>query len=404
MLACAKAPVAQWTECRPPEPKSAVRVCAGAPCFDLDYNSCVPHKHFAVLLLSLLCMGCGTQASGDGTTTPTMTITLSTIPLTTIPIPSETPLPLRATPTVDPVEGVSSTPINVRAEPSTASDVLGIIPANTMVQIIGKDPGGNWYQIIFPQGTEEKGWVAAQYVTTADQSQVQTIGDGEGNPGEGNVAIVQQQLNVRSGPGTDFSSLGTLNPNDVVNLTGKDANGAWLQIEFAAGPESKGWINAAFAQAQGVENLPIVTEAGAIIGTGTPTNVPLSPTPTVLPAREDNDSAANPIVSVNFEPTGTRTFIHSGDVSAPQGDSQDWIAFTTYSTSIIASLECRGSSLLKVELTRNSISADINLACGDQMKVVPVTAGEIYLIHLQAVPSSDVLQYTNYTLTITASQ
>ena len=24
------APVAQWTECRPPEPKSAVRVCAGA--------------------------------------------------------------------------------------------------------------------------------------------------------------------------------------------------------------------------------------------------------------------------------------------------------------------------------------------------------------------------------------
>jgi hypothetical protein len=27
------APVAQWTECRPPEPKSAVRVCAGAPFF-----------------------------------------------------------------------------------------------------------------------------------------------------------------------------------------------------------------------------------------------------------------------------------------------------------------------------------------------------------------------------------
>jgi hypothetical protein len=25
------APVAQWIECRPPEPKSAVRVCAGVP-------------------------------------------------------------------------------------------------------------------------------------------------------------------------------------------------------------------------------------------------------------------------------------------------------------------------------------------------------------------------------------
>ena len=39
----APAPVAQWTECRPPEPKSAVRVCARAP------NKC-KHRRKAVFV------------------------------------------------------------------------------------------------------------------------------------------------------------------------------------------------------------------------------------------------------------------------------------------------------------------------------------------------------------------
>ena len=359
----------------------------------------MPQKHFTALLLAFFCAGCGIQSSGDGAGTPTMAITSSRIPPTITPRPSETPLPLRATPTAAPVEGISSTPINVRAEPSTASNILGIIPANTKLQIIGKDPGGNWYQIIFSPGAEQKGWVAAQYITTANQSQITIIGDGEGN-----VGVIQQQINIRSGPGTGFNSLGTLNPQDVVNLTGRDASGAWLQIEFAEGPDGKGWINAAFTQAQGVESLPIVTEAGVIVGTGTPTNIPLTPTSTIVPAWEDNDSATHPIVSVNFAPAGRRTFIYSGDISAPQGDPEDWVAFTTYSASIFASLECGGSISLKVEMTRNSTPAGPSLACGDQMKIVPVTAGENYLVHLQAFPSSDVLQYTNYMLTITASQ
>src|SRR6185503_1574198 len=143
--------------------------------------------------------------------------------------------------------------VNVRLEPSTASTVLGIIPADTTVEITGKDPDGKWWQIIYPhpEGIDGKGWVTAQYITTDRTSDVPTIGGEETNPNNGNVAVVQEPINVRSGPGTDFNSLGTLNPHDVVNLTGKDQNGAWLQVEFPSGPEGKGWVNAAFVQAQG---------------------------------------------------------------------------------------------------------------------------------------------------------
>jgi len=275
------------------------------------------------------------------------------------------------------------------------------------VEIVGKDPGGNWWQILYPQSADGRGWVTAQYVRTVTTPEVPTIGGGDGaDPNNGNLAVILQKLNIRSGPGTDFNSIGTLNPQDAVNLTGKDANGTWLQIEYpaGAGPEGKGWINAAFVQANGVENLSIVTDAGVVIGTGTPPNIPLPPTPTLVPAWMDNDAPENPIAQVTFDPSGTRTLIYNGDVSTPEGDAQDWVGFTSYNTPVIASLECTGSNLLKVDILDNTGSTGQTLACGQQIMAVVVKPGTSYLVHLQATPSIGTLQYTNYTLTIKTGQ
>ena len=219
----------------------------------------------------------------------------------------------------------------------------------------------------------------------------------------GILAVIQEKINIRSGPGTGFNSIGTLNPQDAVNLIGKDANGTWLQIEFAEGPEGKGWVNAAFVQTIGVENLSIVTDAGVIIGTGTPTTIPLPPTPTLVPAWMDNDMAESPIAQVTFDPSGTRTLIYNGDVSTPEGDVQDWIGFTSYTTLVLVSLECIGSNSLKVDILENNVPTRQTISCGQQMKTVAVKRGASYLIHLQAIQSSESLQYTNYTLMVKTS-
>ncbi|HEX6034212.1 MAG TPA: SH3 domain-containing protein [Anaerolineales bacterium] len=356
---------------------------------------------FAIVIL-ILSTSCTSGAQGEMSSTFTPSVIPSTLPGTMTSAPSETPLPASPQPTVSPVEGVTSDQVNVRLEPSTASTVLGIIPANTRVEITGRDPGGSWWQIIYPhpQGIDGKGWVTAQYITTAATPDVPAIVGGETNPNSGNIAVVQQQINVRSGPGTDFNSLGTLNPQDVLYLTGKDPNGAWLQIEFAAGPAGKGWVNAAFVQAQGVENLPIIAESGQVVGTGTPTVSPATPTPTIIPAPQDGDSGESPIASVIFEPTGTNTFIYNGDLSAPQGDSEDWIAFKPYGEVVFAGLECTGSAVLAIEIWENNSPVNTLLECGDQRKELAVQAASNYLIHLQATPFTEILQYTIYTLTI----
>lgn len=354
----------------------------------------------AFVVLALLSTSCDVQVRKATAPTPTALRVTSTLPATLIQVPSETPLPPPPPATITLAEGMTATQVNVRAEPSTAGNVLGMIPANTTVEITGKDPGENWWQINYPQGIDGKGWVTAQYVTTTSKPEVPVIGGDAADPERGNAAVVQQQLNVRSGPGTDFNSLGTLNPQDIIRLTGKDPNGAWLQIDFAAGPEGKGWVNAAFVRANGVENLPIVTEAGQVVGTGTPTVIPSTPTPTVIPAWADNDSPDAPIVSVIFEPMGTQSLIYNGEVSSPQGDSEDWIAFKPYDPFVFISLECQGSNSIKVEMTENSLSVNTYIGCSDQMKKIAVHAGSNYLMHLQATPSAEELQYTNYTLTI----
>jgi hypothetical protein len=262
------------------------------------------------------------------------------------------------------------------------------------VEIIGKDPGGSWWQILYPQGTQEKGWVTAQYVTTVGTPGVPVIGGGA-DPGGGNVAIIQQQLNVRSGPGADFNSLGTLNPQDVVSLIGKDANGVWLQINFTAGPEGKGWISAAFVQAQGVENLPIITESGVLVGTGTPTEVPFTPTPTLVPAPADNDSAQSPAINITLSAIGTQSFQYSSDVSDPQGDDEDWIQFIPFTQAIRLVLDCVGNGTVVLEFPENSNTVQ-KLGC-DENTVVNTTPGSQYMIHIRS-DSSSGLQYTLYTL------
>lgn len=353
-----------------------------------------------LLTISLFLAGCSISVQTEFPTAAPTALVTATLPPSPASQPSETPPPPPPTPTVAPVPGTTSTQLNVRAEPSTAGEVLGILAANVTVQIVGQDPGGNWWQILYETGEDSKGWITAQYVQTAIQPEVPVIGGGGTEPGSDVNAVVIQQLNVRSGPGTNFNSLGILNTNDVVMLTGRNRDGSWLQIEFAGGPEGRGWVSAGFMQADDTEGLPIVSEAGEVLGIGTPMDTPPPPTPTIVPAPLDSDSTNRPIKTILFERAGTRTLIYNGDVSAPEGDAGDWIAFTPYDNVVFLSIQCTGNGSLRAEVAGSGVS----LACDEAEKAIPVRADAVNLLHVEAVATSGGLQYVNYILTIKASR
>jgi len=349
------------------------------------------------LTLLFFAPACSLSISGQPAPTPTIRLITATLPPTYTPFPTETPLPPTLAPTPVAVEGTTTTQVYVRAKPSTRGESLGLLPAMSKVQVIGKAPGNQWYQILYEGGKDGKGWVAAQFVLLPAGAEIPLVG-AESGSGSGLSGVVLQKLNVRSGPGTSFSSLGMLNPQDVVTLSGKNASGTWLQIEYPDGPGGKGWVTAAYIQIKGNGELPIVGESGEVVGTGTPTGIPPTPTATLVAAPLDQDSKAAPLTQVTFTANGTHSFLFTGDVSAPEGDGEDWIGFTPYSAKVTVDIICL-SGTLSAEIWQGDtpVLQASEPAC-DLTKTLTVLPGQPYMVHVWVKATSGGLQYARYTL------
>jgi hypothetical protein len=88
-------------------------------------------------------------------------------------------------------------------------------------------------------------------------------------------ALVEVNLNVRSGPGTQFEKIGLLVAGSKVTLRGRNSDGSWWQIVYPSAPGGLGWIAAEFTNSDHAGTVPIVPEPTAI----TATNFPPQPEP-----------------------------------------------------------------------------------------------------------------------------
>jgi uncharacterized protein YraI len=339
-------------------------------------------------------MGCA-PATPAVSRSPTPEFATATLPATAAPSVTATVSAAAQTNTPTPIIGTTSTQLNVRAEPQTAGALLGIIPAAATVQVIGKTPGEHWYKILYEGGA---GWVASQYVSVADKGLVPLAGW----DGTTAMASVREQIFVRSGPGTAFETLGTQSARDVVRLTGKDAAGTWVQIEFEGAPEGEGWVAASFLEGARLEALPIVAESGAVIGTTTPTGTAPTPTPTIAAAPRDDDSLESPILDIQFSPSGIGSLLFDGEVSAPDGDTEDWVRFRVFSSDLAIRIECSGNSSLSLQLQRDgrAVQTGAPLACGQQTLMNLEPGALPYTLRIAAVPVEGKLVLIRYSLRI----
>jgi len=336
------------------------------------------------------------------------------LPTSTIAPPSATPsntstfTPLPPTPTNTPVffEGTLTIKVNVRSGPGTTFESLGQLNAGERVKILKKDVSLAWYQILYAPSAQGQGWIAAQYVQVPANVNIPL--DVTPTPA-GPTGIVLQRLNVRSGPGTTFDSLGTLEAKIIVQLTGKNNSASWFQIDFPAGPGGHGWVTAQYIQTDASGSLAVLDEFGTPLAPtleGTPSAPALTSTPTIGPAFTDMDSQASPAVDIVFSATGTHLFTYSSQVSAPEGDNDDWLAFTPYASGVgkahlFFTLACTGSGSLSVELWQGSsiFSGWDGLHCGDTDLSVTFPIGFKYTLHL-APSTSAGPQLIGYILTV----
>jgi hypothetical protein len=73
------------------------------------------------------------------------------------------------TPTPTPRAGrITGASVNVRRQPGTTAPIIGSLRRGDRIQITGQRPG--WYEIVYPSGSNRRGWVSASLVAISNQA------------------------------------------------------------------------------------------------------------------------------------------------------------------------------------------------------------------------------------------
>jgi len=203
--------------------------------------------------------------------------------VTTIMSPTPSPQETATTPTSTAV--TASTPdatfvevtqaINVYDGPGSEYDKLGTIAAGERKDLIAMNQRGTWWQICCHGG--DTVWVEARLVQQyggTDEIPVVIIPTPAQNPtsvptpttkptspptptpDQPLVVVTTDDLNVRTGPGTRYSSLGKVNTDDRYVVTGRVQNGAWWRINYEG---MKGWVSKEYVRTTGpMGDVPVV--------------------------------------------------------------------------------------------------------------------------------------------------
>ncbi|MGQ9903789.1 MAG: SH3 domain-containing protein [Anaerolineae bacterium] len=98
--------------------------------------------------------------------------------------------------------------------------------------------------------------------------------------GQPSLTVAVDILNVRDGPGTNYTVIGQLTQGATAPVRGRSADGQWWQISYSAGPGGVGWVFAELVQATDAARAVAVALAPP-----TPTSVPITVAATAAASR-----------------------------------------------------------------------------------------------------------------------
>ena len=145
--------------------------------------------------------------------------------------------------------------LNVRAQPSTNSPSLQVVPAGTAMLAIGRTATSDWLQV---QYKGVIGWVSAFYVSSAQFFSTLPVTDGTDpavvprpqervsapdgtlvNTGQLIVFSAFSEVNIRALPSETAAILGSMQPNERATVFQVDSSRTWGQVTFNG---QSGWV------------------------------------------------------------------------------------------------------------------------------------------------------------------
>ena len=189
---------------------------------------------------------------------------------------SGTPLPINA-----PGAGAQTALITqfakVRVGPGLGYSTMGTIDVGSTVVITGRTDKNAWLQIEYPSGPGGRGWLAGELVemkgafaglpfynllatpigdpdlaaTPNPNATPEASATLEPTPAGPTGEVTASELNVHSGPASEFKSVGMLKLGETVVITGLTINRLWYRIVYSAAPDGYGYISPKYIKITG---------------------------------------------------------------------------------------------------------------------------------------------------------
>lgn len=122
--------------------------------------------------------------------------------------------------------------------------------------------------------------------------QAESPGAEDSQPGNKPELIAPGPVNIRSGPGINYTVIGTLNANTAMAIVGRNVDASWWQIKITS--DRIGWVSDAVVNAHNTEGVPVVEAPSP----------PEQPTPVAAQPAADNPPPAPEKPKYQYEPTG----------------------------------------------------------------------------------------------------
>lgn len=121
---------------------------------------------------------------------------------------------------------ITTTTINMRNGPGMSYSIVGVIPNDTLLQVLNQV--GSWYEVRY---NDASGYISKNYVRSA-------VSQGTASS---NV-LITAMINMRSGPGSSYPKVTTVPKGVIVPLLEQD--GAWCKILYNT---SEGYVSSVYA-------------------------------------------------------------------------------------------------------------------------------------------------------------
>lgn len=184
-----------------------------------------------------------------------MDVALNNLPVvgTGVVPPGATPNPPANTPAI----GVVNTgAVNVRSGPGYGFPIVTIAYQGYTFSLLGRTADNAWVNVRMVDTTI--GWVNSSALNTNVPVGSLPVITAVAPPTSGATAVVNTgALNVRSGPGPQFTALTSVPFGTNLSLIGRNSNASWAKVRLSTGVE--GWVNTSYIVSNvAITSLPIV--------------------------------------------------------------------------------------------------------------------------------------------------